>query len=139
MKSLFASILLFSLTSAAAPCKYGSLLGFDDATELVARVKRVAEKTYEQRQAPFVKGVRAVQIQKAFQEKSVKAAFEGVDEGNIFKFEIPGNPHTPYDSLTVIFAHRGDTLAGAIFVDDSSVVAARLSDGDILICEPGLF
>lgn len=132
---------MFLMTASAAfanECQYGKLLGFDDAGEFIARAHRVASKQYNEKQARFIKNVRATQIKKTFEAISVGEAFRSVDESVIFKFEIIGNEKTAYDSLTVIYAHQGDTLVGAVFADDSSVIAATLSDGDIKICVPGI-
>ena len=128
--------LVISGAAMASECPYGKLLGFEDAGEFVARAPRTASKQYSEEQVRFIKGARAAQIKKTFATKSVAEAFASVDEGVIFKFEVNGNERTPYNFLTVIFAHQGDTLVGAIFTDDSSEIVAKLSDSDIQICEP---
>lgn len=122
----------------ANECPHGKLLGFDDASEFVAMAGRGSPKQYNSKQSRFIKDVRARQIRKTFDTDTVAEAFASVDEGVIFKFEIKGSELTAYDYLTVIYAHQGDTLVGLVFQDNSSTEVAKLSDGDIQICEPDI-
>ncbi len=130
--------LILSSVAFATECTYGKLLGFDDAGLFVSNANNVAKKVYRKNQARFIKGGQLALIKKAFNVKNINAAFSGADQGIIYKFEVPLNSPTDYEFLTVIYAYAGDTLTGTVFYDNSLVVVAELSDGDIMICEPAL-
>lgn len=140
MKNVFACIMLLlsfnALSASAKECPYGTLFGRDNANEFIAYSKHLEEETYTENKSQFISEDRVAQIKKAIEVKSLKAAFNEVDEGMIHKFEIPGNSKTSYNFLTVVYASKGDTLVGAVFPDDSSVVWAQLDDSDIRVCEP---
>ncbi|MFA6237597.1 MAG: hypothetical protein WC635_09750 [Bacteriovorax sp.] len=137
MKALLALFLVtFSLSSVSAKeCPPGKLFGKEDAYEFIASTKQLSAKTYTEDKSSFIKGVRLEQIKRALNVKSINDAFSGVDEGMIHKFEIAGNERTSYDSLTVIYAYRGEVIVGAVFPDDSSVVWARLQDSAVRVCD----
>jgi hypothetical protein len=131
-------VLAFALTSSflahADGCKKGRISGFTDATQFIAQAPRVNDKTYTySKDYHFIKGIRKTQIEATFQN-SLYESFHMADEAMIHKFEIPGTPHTSYDSLTVIYANSGDILLGAVFANDSSVVWARLEEDEIQLC-----
>lgn len=133
---LFLTGFLMSSTVLANPCSYGNFLGFVDANEFISKVPHISSREYHKKQAPFIKGIRVTQIKNTFKSQSVHEALASVDDGIIYKFEIRNQEQTPYDQLTAIYAYLGDTLVGAVFIDDSDVPVAKLSDGDILVCEP---
>lgn len=51
-------------------------MGKEDAYEFIFFTKHLTQKTYNEEQAYFIKGVRAEQIKKVFKVKTIKAAFE---------------------------------------------------------------
>lgn len=125
-------------------CPYGTFLHFKSADELMAVASSSLNKrTYVASQARYLKGVRAQQIKTALSYedhkiKSMSQAFDEVDDGKIYKFELPGNGSTAVDSFTVVYANSGDTLVGAVFAANTNLVVAYLDDGDFGVCEPHL-
>ncbi len=132
---LFLASFLISTTVTANSCSYGNFLGFADANEFISQVPHTSSREYHEKQAPFIKGIRVTQIKNTFESKSVAEALASADDGIIYKIEIRNQEQAPYDQLTAIYAYLGDTLVGAVFIDDSAVPVAKLSDGDILVCD----
>lgn len=138
MKSAILATVALLLTSqlsfaAAENCTYGPTLFGDSFGELQDKVDKVENKTYTARTASFIKGDRAKQILAATGEKTLKAVFENVDEGTVYRLDFTSSK-LPADFYTAIFFYSGDTLVGAIFEGETVKPVARISDDEILAC-----